>query len=188
MGIVYVVLAEGFEEIEAVTAIDLMRRANIDVRSLSITGEKQVLGSRRISLVADEVMDGTINIEETDMIVLPGGCLGRDNMVASKELCDTLKQMEKQEKRIAAICAAPTVLGRLGLLKDVECVCYPDEEFYDDIKERKTPNNKITTITDGLITTSIGPATAMEFGLELIRILKGEEIANQVSEGLLYKG
>lgn len=187
MGVVYVALAEGFEEIEAVNVIDLLRRAKIEVKSLSVTGKKEVTGSRHIKMIADELLENDINIEETDMIVLPGGATGTDNLAANKPLCNLLINMKKKGKRIAAICAAPSVLGKLGLVEGVECVCYPDAEYETALIGRKMPEKNITTITDGLITTSMGPATAMEFGLELIKVLKGEDTVNTVAKGLLYK-
>ena len=125
--------------------------------------------------------------EETDMIVLPGGMGGRDNMAASEGLTDLLRKLMEEDKKIAAICAAPTVLGRLGALEGVECLCYPDPELESELKGRVVPKGNARTITDGSFTTSSGPATAMEFGLELVNVLKGKATADQVAAGMLYK-
>ncbi|MBR5338279.1 MAG: DJ-1/PfpI family protein [Lachnospiraceae bacterium] len=186
MGNVLVVLAEGFEEIEAVTVIDTLRRADISVKTMSITGEKEVTGGHGISVKADIFLKDGINIEETDMIVLPGGMGGRDNMAASVELTDLIRKLLEEGKRVAAICAGPTVLGRLGALEGVECLCYPDPGLESELKGRTVPKGNARTITDGNFTTSMGPATAMEFGLELVSVLKGKEAAAGIAAGMLY--
>ncbi len=188
MGNVLVVLAEGFEEIEALSVVDILRRADISVKTMGITGEKEVIGAHGIPVKADILLKDGIKIEETDMIVLPGGMGGRNNMAASEELTDLLRKLMEEDKKIAAICAAPTVLGRLGALEGVECLCYPDPELESELKGRVVPKGNARTITDGSFTTSSGPATAMEFGLELVRILKGEDTSNRVADAMLYKG
>ena len=187
MGNVLVVLAEGFEEIEAISAIDVLRRAEVSVKTMGITGETEVMGAHGIPVKTDILLKDGINIEETDMIVLPGGMGGRNNMAASEELTDLLRKLMEEDKKIAAICAAPTVLGRLGALEGVECLCYPDPELESELKGRVVPKGNARTITDGSFTTSSGPATAMEFGLELVNILKGKEAADKVAAAMLYK-
>lgn len=187
MGNVLVVLADGFEEIEAISVIDILRRGGVSVKTLGISGNRQVVGGHGIPVIADLQLSDGINIEETDMIVLPGGMGGRDNMAASEGLTDLLLKLMEEDKKIAAICAAPTVLGRLGALEGVECLCYPDPELESELKGRVVPKGNARTITDGSFTTSSGPATAMEFGLELVRILKGKEAADKVAAGMLYR-
>lgn len=188
MGKVYVILADGFEEVEALTVVDILRRGGVDVTTLSVMKDKKVCGAHEICVEADEVISSSINIEETEMIILPGGGKGRDNMAACKPLLDALIQANERGKKIAAICAAPTVLGRIGLLKGIVSVCYPDPGLEAELKGRIAPSSDRRTITDGNITTSMGPATAMEFALELLEILKGEKMASLVAAGLLYKG
>lgn len=187
MGNVLVVLPDGFEEIEAVSVIDILRRAGLCVKTLAIKKEKDVTGGHGITVRADMVIADGVNIEETDMIVLPGGLAGRDNMAASEELTNLLLKMMEDDRRIAAICAAPTVLGRLGALEGVECLCYPDPVLEGELKGRVIPKGNARTVTDGIFTTSMGPGTAMEFGLELVSVLKGKDAAEQVAEGMLFK-
>lgn len=186
MGFVAVILAEGFEEIEALTVIDLLRRARVEVKAVSLTSDKTVTGSRNITVCADTSLQ-EISKEQVDMLVMPGGIVCRDNMSASIPLKRMVLELNKEGKRIGAICAAPSVLGRWGVLEGIEALSYPDEGIEVELKGRITPGNGVRTITDKNITTSSGPATAMEFGLEIIRLLKGQEAANQIAEGLLYK-
>ena len=188
MGKVLVVLADGFEEIEAVSVIDILRRAQIPVETIGIADKKEIPGAHGIPVRVDKLLSEGVNIEETDMIVLPGGSVGRDNMAASEELTNLILKLMEENKKIAAICAAPTVLGRLGALEGVECLCYPDPGLESELKGRIIPKGNARTITDGSFTTSSGPATAMEFGLELVRVLRGEDLSGKVAEGMLYKG
>lgn len=184
MSMVAVILAEGFEEIEALTTVDVLRRAKIEVKTLSLNGVNEVKGSRNIKVVADGLFED-INKEEIDMLVLPGGMDCRNNMAAHEGLKETLLAQNKSQKKIAAICAAPTVLGRIGILEGIDAVCYPGE-LEKELKGRVVPEMGVTTVTCENITTSSGPATAMEFALELVRVLKGEKIAEEVASGLLY--
>lgn len=186
MSFVAVILAEGFEEIEALTVVNLLRRAQVDVRTVSLTSDKMVVGSRNIRVCADITLQ-EIGKDDLEMLVMPGGIVCRDNMSASIPLKKLVLELNEENSRIAAICAAPSVLGRWGVLEGVKALSYPDKSIEMELKGRIIPGENLRTITDKNITTSSGPATAMEFGLELIKILKGQEVANQVAEGLLYK-
>jgi len=174
----YLFLAPGFEEIEAIATIDVLRRGGVDVRTISILPEKRVVGAHNVPIEADDVI-GNVNVADAEMLVLPGGMPGATNLRACDKLVDVLKSFKGH---IAAICAAPAVvLGSLGMLKDKEAICYPG--FEDQLNCRKLSDDVV--VTDGNITTAIGPGFAMEFGLELVRIAKGDDKHDEVAEGML---
>ncbi len=181
MASVYVFLADGFEEIEALTVVDLLRRAKVNVTTVSITENILVHGAHGIDVMADILFRD--NLSESDMLVLPGGGPGTRSLLAHEGLKDLLKDYEKKGRYLAAICAAPSVLGMHGILKGKRAICYPG--FEDKLLDAIVINNKV--IVDGKIITSKGPGTSIEFSLELIKILCGEEIANQILDGILYQ-
>lgn len=177
---VYVHLATGFEEIEALTIVDVLRRAEVDVKTVSITGEKLVLGSRDITVQADLLYDEA-EYDACEMIVLPGGMPGAANLGAHEGLTDHIKAFAKEGKKLAAICAAPMVFGACGILEGHEATIYPGME--DHLKGAKPTGANVTV--SGNIITGKGPALAMEFALTLAEILKGSSVRKEVSEGLL---
>ena len=122
-------LAEGFEEIEAITIIDVLRRAGFDVACVSVSGKKNVTGSHRIGVVADQLFEET-DYSAFDMIVLPGGMPGTKNLNNHEGLKQQIAAFHQQGKLLAAICAAPLVFGSMGLLKNRDAVCYPGYESY----------------------------------------------------------
>ena len=176
-----VYLAEGFEEIEAITIIDLLRRGGVQVQAVSIEENLLVKGGHGISVMAD------VNIknsgQEIDGHILPGGMPGTENLFDSDILREIFIEANRQNKLLGAICAAPSVLGRWGLLKGKDATCYPGFEKYlvganvlEDI-----------VVIDKNIYTSRGPGTATDFGLALIEALIGKEKKEEVQAGLLYK-
>lgn len=179
---VYVFLANGFEEIEALTAVDLMRRASIDVETVSIMDSKVVTGSHRISVQADRLYDEA-DFDACEMMVLPGGMPGTTNLCAHKALNEKLIEFHSAGKNIAAICAAPMVFGRAGILQGHEATIYSGME--DELTGAVVKNDRV--VVSGNVITSKGPGTAMDFALMLIEILKGKEAADKVAKGLLYK-
>ena len=177
---VYIHLAEGFEEIEAVTILDILRRGQVEAESVSVTGRHLVQGAHQISIRAD------LTFEEADydtcaMIVLPGGMPGTTNLGNHQLLLDKIVEFHQEGKLVAAICAAPMVLGKAGILKGKRATIYPGME--DKIPEAILGPERV--IVDGKVITSKGPGTAMEFALKLIEILKGEEASRKVREGLI---
>ncbi len=174
---VYVFLADGFEEIEALTPVDLLRRAEVDVETVSIySGRKNVTGARNIGVVADITIDD-VSLDKADMLVLPGGMPGTVNLLECDALMDLVMSFDAEGKRIAAICAAPArILGSKGILKGKDATCYPGLE---DMMEGATPVIK-TVVTDKNITTSRGLGTAVDFACELIALLRGKEKADQI--------
>lgn len=172
-----VILADGFEEIEALTVVDVLRRANITCHMVGF--EAQVTGSHAIQVQADRVFDG--DLSDYDMIVLPGGMPGSAHLRDNEQLIAELQKCEQVGKKIAAICAAPIVLNRAGLLKDKEFTCY------DGVQEQIADGHysKETVVVDGQLTTSRGPATALAFAYNLVEQLGGD--ANGLREAMLYR-
>lgn len=178
---VYVHLATGFEEVEALTVIDLLRRAGIEVKSVSITGERRVMGTHNIPVEADITFEEA-NYGECDMIVLPGGLPGADYLGEHEGLTAQIRDFAANDKYLAAICAAPQVFGAQGVLEGKKATIYPSMEGCLTGAE---PQDEIVVV-DGKIITSMGPATAMPFALKLIEVLKGKEDSDAVASGLLW--
>lgn len=178
---VYVFLAHGFEEIEALTAVDLMRRADIQVKTVSIMEEKIVYGAHGIGVEAD-ILFREAMFKTCGMLVFPGGMPGTTNLCNHKELISELQAFAQTGKPVAAICAAPMVLAKAGLFDGHEATIYPGME--------KELTGAVPTegnvIKSGNLITSKGPGTAMDFALALIAELKGAEIATEIKEELIY--
>ncbi len=179
---VYIFLAEGFEEIEALTPADLLRRAGADVMTVSIVpGSRNVTGARAIEVVADTDIS-SISIDASDMIVLPGGMPGTVNLLECAPLMKMVDDHNAAGGRIAAICAAPArILGSKGLVKGKKATCYPGME---NLLEGATPVIE-TVVTDGNITTSRGLGTAVDFACELITLLCGKERSDEIRSSVV---
>ncbi|GMR06073.1 MAG: DJ-1/PfpI family protein [Gammaproteobacteria bacterium] len=177
---VLVPLAAGFEELEAVTIIDLLRRANISVTVAGLV-DGAITGSRGTRILPDEIL-GTSSASDYDMIVLPGGLPGADNLNSDSRIHDLLKQMADDGRYIAAICAAPKVLATAGLLVNREVTSFPG--VLSEVDAEGMHHTGMNTVIDGNVITSRGPGTAMDFSLELIQLLAGTEIRQQVETGL----
>ena len=174
-------LAQGCEELEAVTIIDLLRRAGIEVVSAGLQAGI-VKASRGTQLVPDTTLDAVLN-EEFDMIALPGGMPGAQHLREDPRIIGLLKKMAEQDRYTAAICAAPTVLAEAGLLAGRRATSYPG--FLDKIEVPGMAYLKDAVVQDGKILTSRGPGTAMDFALALIEALAGKEKRDQVEAGLV---
>ena len=176
-----VFLANGFEEVEAITPLDIMRRAGLDVRTVSIYDSPMVTGAHKVPIQADMVFC-QVDFSQVDLIVLPGGLPGSTNLDACEPLCQAIKKHTEGGKPVAAICAAPLVLGHLGLLVGRKATCYPGVE----------PELTGATCTgamvevDGNIITGKGPAAAFEFGYTLVEQLKSPEATLLLRDGMLY--
>lgn len=175
---VLVPLAPGCEEIEAVTVIDILRRAKIEVVSAGLDAHP-VKASRGVMLLPDSTLDEAMQ-HEFDMIVLPGGQPGTDNLRADARIISLLKRMAAQEKYIAAICAAPSVLAAAGLLDGKRATCFPS--CLDEFPNVLLQNSALEI--DGKIITSRGPGTAMDFALTLVELLAGKATREKVALGL----
>ena len=179
MKTVLVVIAPGFEEIETITVVDILRRAGARV-TLAGTVPGILKGSRNIKLEADEILDN-IGEKEFDLICLPGGQLGTDNLKKDTRIEKILKRMQNQDKYIAAICAAPKVLKKAGILKNKSMTCHPSvqSDFDCYVKDR--------VVVDEKVITSQSPGTAMEFSFKLVEILFGADRLKKVNDGVLAR-
>ncbi len=178
----YVFLAEGFEEVEALTVVDLLRRAHIDTKMVSISDAVQVTGSHQISVLADITIKD-VDLKQACLLVLPGGKQGTENLTTCKPLEKILFEFSATNRRVAAICAAPSVLGKLGLLKGKKAVCYPGYEA----SLEGAVIGKEEVVTDGNITTSRGMGTAIAFSIELIKLIDCETEAGAMKAKIIYR-
>ncbi len=173
-------LANGFEEIEALGTTDILRRAQIDVVTVSITNDKTVKGAHNIKVEADNTFSN-IDFTDFDMLILPGGMPGAKNLNEHIELKNLLTEFNSKQKFIAAICAAPMVLGGLGLLKNKRATCYPGFEP-ELIGATITGEN---VVVDENIITGKGPGLVFDFGLRIVEQLLGLQVRREVQNGLL---
>ena len=178
---VLVLLAQGCEELEAVTVIDLLRRAKIDVTTAGLD-DQPVTASRGTRLIPDNALDAVLG-RAYDMVVLPGGLPGADNLAADARVMALLKKMAADGKFTCAICAAPTVLAKAGLLKGKRATSYPGCIEALQMPEVKSTGEAV--VRDGTIITSRGPGTAMDFALELIEALLDKKTRQTVETSLV---
>lgn len=178
---VYAFLADGLEEVEALMVIDLLRRTKkLDVVTVSIKDDLLVEGSHKIKVYADKNID-EIDFAEGDCIFLPGGVPGTPNLAACEKLTEQIINYNNEGKILAAICAAPSIYGQLGLLKDKRATCYPT--FADKLDCREYGGK---VVTDGNFVTANGLGSALEMGLELISVLLDGETSGNVAEAIQY--
>jgi len=178
---VYVHFAEGFEEIEALTIVDILRRGEVEIQTVSIAGSRQVTGAHQVTVSADLLFEEA-DYGACEMLVLPGGLPGAYNLRDHEGLAEEARRFAAQGKYLAAICAAPLALARYGVLTGKKAVIYPGME--DQLADAVYENSPL--VTDGRMITSQGPATAMLFALALVQTLKGKQAADQVAAGLLW--
>lgn len=176
---VNVYLADGFEEVEALTVVDLLRRAGIDTDMVSVMDTKEVTGARKIPVLADCLFEQQ---ETPDVIVLPGGMPGTLNLKAHAGLRAQIEAHHAAGGLLAAICAAPTIYGEMGLLKGKKATCYPGME--DGLVDAVWEEKKVAV--DGKFVTSRGVGTALDFALTLVSILKDEETAKTLANSIVY--
>lgn len=176
-----VFLADGFEEIEGLTVVDILRRAGLRVDTVSVTGERIIRGSHQIDVQADCLFE-EMDFSETDMLVLPGGMPGTRNLMNHKGLQELLRAYHEKGRYIAAICAAPSVFGRLGFLKGRRACCYPS--FEEKLEGAEVVQEPVSV--DGHIITSRGMGTAIPFALKLTALLCGEEKADEISRSIIF--
>ena len=181
MSKVYVFLAEGFEEIEGLTVVDLLRRAGIETEMVSVMDSKTITGSHKITVTADGMFED-YTYEDAKVLVLPGGMPGTLNLGAHEGLCTLLKKPESAGKMVAASCAAPSVFGKLGFLEGRVATCYPG--FEKQLHGATVCATKVAV--DGNVTTARGMGAAIDFSLKLIEQLAGKEKAVEIGEGIIY--
>ena len=182
MSKVLIFMAEGHEEIEALTVVDLLRRAGIEIEMVSITGNKKVPGAHGITTYCDKLIENT-DFESADMLVLPGGMPGTLNLELCEPLMDQVHGFNTSKKGLAAICAAPTVLGKAGILNGKKATCYPGME--KDLVGAEFSTDPVCH--DGHIITSRGLGTAIPFALEIIKTFTDEATAEQIAKSVVYK-
>jgi 4-methyl-5(b-hydroxyethyl)-thiazole monophosphate biosynthesis len=175
-------LAEGFEEIEAVSIIDVLRRADIDVIVVSVTGKLEVTGAHQLKVLADKLFE-EVNYDDLFMIVLPGGMPGASNLDAHAGLKAQIMKFSAENKQLAAICAAPLVFGNLGILSGKKVVCYPGFEKYLKGAEILT----IPVIESGNLITGRGPGAAIRFALKIVEKAVSAEKAELVAKQMLVE-
>ncbi len=176
---VYMLLADGFEEIEALEPLDIMRRAGIDVATVGIA-DKKVVGAHNITVFADREMSD-VDAKSMDMLILPGG-VGHELLDASNEVHYLINKAHVDGAYIAAICAAPSILGKKGMLDGKNATCFPGYEKY--LYGAKLSNEKVAT--DGKFITAKGAGAAADFGFKLVELLKDKETADKLRGAMQY--
>ena len=179
---VYVFLADGFEEMEALTPVDILRRAGITVQTVGVTGDV-VTGSHQISVKADITVDKIELDDKLEMIVLPGGMPGTLNLENDTYVQTAVDYCADNDRFLTAICAAPKILGNKGLLKDRYATCFPG--FENELTEARLSTEKV--VVDGKIITAKGAGVALDFGLKLVEMLTSKEKALSLKESLQCK-
>ena len=184
MAKVYVFLANGFEDVEALIPVDVLRRGGVEVVTVSTTGEGQVVeSSHKVQFIADAMIEDC-NFSDADLLLLPGGMPGASNLYQHQGVREAVLRQYEAGKRIAAICAAPgVVLGQLGVLKGKRATCYPG---FEQLLEGATYTADLCTV-DGPVTTGEGPAAAFPFAYELLSQLVDQQTADQIAEGMRFK-
>ena len=182
MSRIYVFLADGFETVEALAPVDVMRRAGLDVVTVSIMERKEVVSAQNVPVIADELYEN-IAFGDADALVLPGGGVGTDNLSAHEPLRALLVDACSRGLLVAAICAAPMVFGRIGILKGKRATCYPgcEGELYGATYTASSVEQ------DGNIITGCGPGVSFDFGFAIVERLCGSEIVSTLRSQMQFK-
>ena len=175
-----VFLANGFEEIEALGTVDILRRGGIEVQTVSITADPIVTGAHQVPVTADTTIDKAV-LNDADALILPGGMPGASNLNNSETVKEALLQQYREGRIVAAICAAPMVLGGLGLLKGRNATCYPG---FEPQLIGANATGEAVEVSDNVITGK-GPGLVMNFALALVAAIKNDAVAEEVAAGLL---
>ncbi|MCR4674129.1 MAG: DJ-1/PfpI family protein [Lachnospiraceae bacterium] len=175
-------MADGLEEVEALTTVDLVRRGGIEMDMVSISDKKEVTGAHNITILNDKFMS-EINLEDYDGIVLPGGMPGTNHLRDDANVIAAVKKFAAEKKLVAAICAAPTVLGYAGILEGKNATCYPGME--DGLLGASKKTDEV--VCDGNIITSRGVGTAIAFALSLVSYFTDEKTAESLGKSIVYK-
>lgn len=173
-------LTNGFETVEAFASIDLLRRAGIQVIMVSITGNLEVESAQNVCVKADVLLEN-YDVSDCDLVFLPGGP-GTKHYEQNEKFVEILKAFYQSGKRVAAICAAPSVLGHLGMLEGKKATCFPG--FEKDLYGAEVVDMKV--VTDGMVTTGKGMGASIEMGLELVKLLVDEQTSQKISAGIQF--
>lgn len=176
-----VLFATGFEEVEGLTVVDLLRRANINTSMVGVE-EKKVTGAHEVTITTDTLLDD-VDIDKIDALILPGGAPGFQNLRKNKRVLSMIEDAYEKKKIVAAICASPSVLATAGVLKNKKATIYPGME--EEIKKGEGIIQDDLVVVDNNIVTSKGPATTMLFALKLIELLKDKETSEDVKNKVL---
>lgn len=179
---IIVFLADGFEEVEALTVVDYLRRVDIEVDMVSITQKTEVVGAHSIKVLADKVIEDIKDLNDYHGLVIPGGLPGATNLRDNKDVIEIIKDMNGKDKLIGAICAGPIVLERAGIIKDKNVTSYPG--FEDQLTSSSYIQESV--VRDGNIITSRGPSLAVDFAIEIVTYLLDEKIAGKLKDDILY--
>ena len=179
---VYLFLADGFEEVEAITPFDYLKRSGLDVKLVGVD-KSEIVGSHNLKVSTDfKISEFNFEISKEDFLILPGGLKGTENLFSNEKVLSLLKEAFKVAS-IGAICAAPSILGRLGFLKGLNACCYPGfEKFLEGANPKED-----SVVVDKNIITSRGAGTAQEFSFEIVKYLKGEEKSKEIKEQVQWK-
>ena len=182
---VYVFLADGFEDVEALIPVDVWRRGGLDVTTVSISDFPLVQSAHGVNIEADMMIE-QIDCSDADLIFLPGGMPGATNLFENKEVCKAVVDQQMAGKKVAAICASPAVvLAPLGILEGTKATCYPG--FEQVLAENGATYTGDLVTVDGNVTTGEGPAAAFPFAYELLAQLVDKQTADQIAEGMRFK-
>lgn len=182
MNDICVFFGEGYEEIEALTVVDILRRASIPVKMVSITGEREVTGSHQVTVKMDCLLS-ELNFDKVEMIVLPGGMPGTKNLEACEPLMEQVDAFVKADRPVSAICAAPSILGHRGHLKGRAACSFPSfEDHLEGAEVLKEPS-----VISGNITTGRGMGAAIPFALSILERYQGKEAARAMAEKIVYQ-
>jgi 4-methyl-5(b-hydroxyethyl)-thiazole monophosphate biosynthesis len=182
MGTIYVFLADGFEEIEAITSIDVLKRADLNVEVITVTDDGIVMGAHDIPVVCDSYFQDC-DFSDADLLLLPGGMPGAETLSKHEGLNKLILDFVKEGKPVAAICAAPMILGKLGLLKGKKATCYPGFEQY--LEGAECTGAQVEK--EGNIITGIGPGGAMDFALAIVELLQDKDKVAELEEAMCIK-
>lgn len=179
---VYVFFADGFEEIEALTSVDVLKRAGADVVMVSVTPNEIVTGAHDVPVLCDKNIE-SCDMMDADLLLLPGGMPGAQTLGECEYLCKALKRQAAEGKPVAAICAAPMVLGKLGILNGKKATCYPGfEGFFDGADYTAAPVER-----DGNIITGKGPGVSLAFAYEVVNMLFGTEKVAELKAAMMVE-
>lgn len=178
-----IMLGDGFEPIEAMAPADALRRGGVEVTLVSVMGRTNVTAAQDIAVEADALVED-VDLDAFDMIVMPGGSGGVENLDKCDALAIALQAFMSRDKLVGSICAGPTVLAKLGLLDGRRATCYPGCEtgFPQGVYQEC-----LGVVRDGSLITASGPGQALAFGIELLRALEGDEVANGIASDMLFQ-
>lgn len=178
----YVFLADGFETVEALAVVDILRRAGVETVTVGVSQKNELISAQKIVVRADKILDDE-DYTDADIVFLPGGMPGTKNLEADDKVLTIIKKQYESGKIVAAICAAPSILGHLNILQGRKATCYPG--FEKDLYGAKVMTDRV--VEDGNVITSRGMGTAVDLGLTLIERLFGSEASGKIASGIQYR-